>query len=167
MNAVLLDGVRLEEVQCYKYLGVKIDSDHNFKTHVNGIIKNVASKVHNNCKKWKCLTRKAILNVYKAMVVPLYDIGDVVYACTNMPCLKKLQTIQNIGIRVIYNLPSTHNTDQLHEKLKLLKLEDRRKLHLNQLAHWMAQQDRFIDERALPTRAHVEGRKMLELERPK
>lgn len=44
---IKLDGEHLEEITCYKYFGVKLDHELNFKQHVNSIIKNVAGKISN------------------------------------------------------------------------------------------------------------------------
>lgn len=48
-----------------------------------------------------------------------------------------------------------------------MKLHVRRKLHLIQLAHWMAHQNEYLDHRKLTTRAHAEGRRMISQEAPR
>lgn len=68
---------------------------------------------------------------------------------------------------MILSLPSKQNTDESHTKLNLLKLETRRKLHLVQTAHWMAQKKENLDTRKLPTRAHAEGRKIITMNTPR
>lgn len=48
-----------------------------------------------------------------------------------------------------------------------MKLQTRRKLHLVQIAHWMAHEPTLIDHRKLTTRAHAEGRKCIRQETPR
>lgn len=64
-NDMNLNSIPLEEVSTYKYLGLKIDFELNFKTHINGIIKNVANKINIMYKLRKCVTRKALIAIYK------------------------------------------------------------------------------------------------------
>lgn len=58
-----------------------------------------------------------MINIYKAMILPSYDIGDIFYDSANF---KKLQSLQNRALRVILKLPSRQNTKELHNKLSLL-----------------------------------------------
>lgn len=43
--SLLMNGVELENVTSYKYLGVILDVNLNFKQHVNQIIRNVSHKI--------------------------------------------------------------------------------------------------------------------------
>lgn len=109
----------------------------------------------------KCLTPKSIIAVYKSMILPLYDVGDIFYDSANAAYLNKLQILQNRAVRVLLQLPCRQNTDEAHSKLNLMKLKSRRKLHMIQIAHWMAHQNKYWDLRILKTRAHAEGRKSI------
>lgn len=101
------------------------------------------------------------------MILPLFDVGDIFYDSANVSYLNKLQVLQNRATRVLLNLPSRQNTDEAHIKLNLLKLRDRIKLHLIQLAHWMTSKKEFLNSRRLNTRAHVEGRKIITQDTPR
>lgn len=61
--------VVLGEVGSYKYLGVHIDEDLSFSTHIRHVIKNVAHKIYLFCKVRSKLTKKSALDVYKAMIL--------------------------------------------------------------------------------------------------
>lgn len=99
-------------------------------------------------------------------MLPLIDVGDVFYESTTKSLLDKLQCLQNRAIRIIYRFEPRANTDKMHQNMKLLKLRDRRMLHLLQLARWISEHEEYCDARNLPTRAHVQGRKNLKIYRP-
>lgn len=63
-NDIKLNDTILEDVSDYKYLGLKIDNKLNYKVHVNSIIRNVAGKISNLNRIKKCLSHKALINVY-------------------------------------------------------------------------------------------------------
>lgn len=165
-NDIQLNSVLLEEVTSYKYLGVTIDVDLNFKKHINGLIKNVAHKINTMYRIRKCVTIKALIAVYKAMVVPIFDIGDVFYSSSCGSYLDRLQVLQNRAIRIISRIPKRESVKAEHEKLNLLLLKDRRKLHLMQLAQWLVSQEEYRDRRMLSTRAHSEGRRLIKVINP-
>lgn len=160
-----MEGVGLEEVVTYKYLGLIIDNELSFKPHVKMITKQVAHKISLLGKLRIMLTEFAAKSVYKSMIMSLYDIGDVFYCTTNKAHLCKLQTLQNRALRVIYKLGNRENTDSNHDKMGIMKLESRRKLHTIQLASWLATQEQYRDLSTLSTRAHSVGRRNLKLER--
>lgn len=49
--------------------------------------------------------------------------------------------------------------------MNITNLEMRRKLHIMQLASWLASQNEYVDVRTLPMRAHCQGRKNLKMYR--
>lgn len=99
---ILMGNSPLEAVHTYKYLGLLIDSDLSFQPHVRSIIQRVAHKVKLLSNLRRMLTTHAAKNVYKAIILTLFAIGDVFYhSCTNFT-LKKLQVIQNWALRCIF-----------------------------------------------------------------
>lgn len=83
-----------------------------------------------------------------------------------MTALRKLQVLQNMALRIVLKLPSRSNTDHAHQKLNIMRLNTRRKLHITQLAQWLAGHDRYRDKRCLSTRSHAEGRRNIKIMKP-
>lgn len=77
--------------------------------------------------------------------------------------LNKLQTLQNRAVRIVYTLPRRSNTDSYAKKCHLLPLLKRRKLHLIQLASWMAMTEQYRDLRPGSTRSCDQGKKKLKV----
>ncbi len=57
------------------------------------------------------------------------------YSCATQEALNKLQIVQNRACRVILREGKQANVDNMHRRLKLLKLVDCRELHMNCLCH--------------------------------
>ena len=69
-------------------------------------------------------------NVYKTMILPLIEYGDILYDNSNTKLTKKLQTLQNRCLRICsleaYHVPVIY----LHEISNIARLDLRRKMHL-------------------------------------
>lgn len=88
MPTLKMNGIMLENV-----LGVLLDVQLNFKKHVNHIIRSVAHKVYTLGKIRRKLTKKAATDIYKTMILPIMDYGDVFYQAI----LRKAQSIAKQG----------------------------------------------------------------------
>lgn len=166
-NRLHMGETGLEEVTNYKYLGVHIDDDLSFNTHVRSVTKNVAHKIHLLSKIRSKLTKKSAMDVYKVMVLPLFDQGDVFYHGTSQANLNKLQVMQNRAIRIIGKLPRLANVTEESKKYNIIPLVMRRKLHLVQIARWMARQTRYKDHTVAYTRSHACNRVKLKVPFPR
>lgn len=109
--------------------------------------------------------------MYNAMVLPLFDYGDIFFHHAGNRCLvNRLQTLQNSAIRMICKLPKRSSVTNEHISLKLLTLEERRNLHSIQFAyflstfHWNIQQNPGI---SVLTRALNPNRRQLKLFTPR
>lgn len=98
-----LYGSPLEEVDCFKYLGVWFDSKLNWKTHVSKVI----SKTSKVLNVMRCLTgfswgadKGTLLTIYQAMVRSVFDYGCQVYGAAATSVLRKLDVIQFKALRI-------------------------------------------------------------------
>ena len=76
---VNLEGTMLQLVPPYKYLGFQLDSTLSFNYHVNSVSKTVAYKINLLARTRRCLTNDVALKIYKSMILPYFDYGDIVY----------------------------------------------------------------------------------------
>ena len=116
----------LQVVQSYKYLGVTLDSQLNYNLHVNKIISSVSSKLKQFQRMRNFLSIRATVLVYKSIL----EYGDILLSATSKENRKKLQTLQNKGLRCALNKGLDVSSDQLHHEAGLLKLNFRRDQHL-------------------------------------
>ena len=67
----------VEYVDKYEYLGVTIDTNLNFKRHIEKSFNRINNKLYMFSYMRKSLNRKAAITVYKSMVLPCFEYGNV------------------------------------------------------------------------------------------
>lgn len=103
-----------------KYLGVHLDSRLTFTPHINKIREKyfIALKIIYpifNKKSKLNLKNKSLL--YKSCLRPVLTYAAPVWGNTCQTNMKKLQVLQNIGLRIIGNYPHYTRIKYLHEQL--------------------------------------------------
>lgn len=133
-------------VEDYNYLGIWLNSQLSFNKHVNGIISNVSFRLKKLARIRNCLSKKTSVLLYKSMILPIFDYGDIFYThSANKALFNKLQTLQNSAIRTICKLDKRSNTETDEADLGLLRLDKRRLLHCIQLGAILAQDPDNLD----------------------
>ena len=126
ISRLKINGKPIEYVFQYKYLGITIDEILSFHTHLNNTIKIVAHKIFLLHK----IRFYASIRIYKTMILPYLDYGDIFFANTNSKQLKKLQTLQNRALRMCLNTRIDTPTEILHQSVQLPKLNPKRESHI-------------------------------------
>ena len=127
---IKLNNAVLQTVNSYKYLGVTLDSQLNYNLHVNRLISTATGKLKQFQRMRSFLNVKAALLVYKNMLLPLLEYGDILLSATSNVNKKRLQVLQNKGLRCALNKGIETSTDELHRDANLLRLKYRREQHL-------------------------------------
>ena len=136
---IRVDGLPLKTVPTYKYLGVTLDTQLNYNKHVKKIIANVTGKLKQFRRMRFFLDTKAATMVYKNMILPLMEYGDIFLVGTSATNRKRLQVLQNKGLRCALNKGKFTDSDELHVDASLLQLKHRRELHMLNYMYDMAQ----------------------------
>ena len=102
---VQCDGVKLEQVSSYKYLGVMIDSKLSFAENTEYIYTKVVKRTSVLGKSRYFLSQELSLYLYKQLILPLIDYGDVFYDGTTQQNSYTLQKLQNAAFRRILKVP--------------------------------------------------------------
>ena len=92
---ILVEGVTLQIVQTYKYLGITLDSTLTFNYHVRTVTNMISYKANLLAKVRKFLHKEVAIKIYKSMILPYFDYGDVIYGSASQESLDKLQRLQN------------------------------------------------------------------------
>lgn len=105
-----------------KYLGLVFDKKCNYSLHVDHAINraNVAFRMLYpllNRKSKLCIRHKKI--IYTGVIRPILTYGCPVWSSCANSHKNKLQIIQNKNLKVIYNLPRRHHTDELHDTAEI------------------------------------------------
>jgi ribonuclease HI len=103
----------IEWVSEFKYLGVIIDKNLNFSSH----IKYTAKRVRSRLNAMRAITglpgganSQVLRKVYQATIRPILDYGCIVVSFASPYARKQLETLQNQAIRTILGAPPWSNT---------------------------------------------------------
>ena len=70
---------QLEREQVYKYLGIYLDSQLNFNKHIDYVNRITSHKIFVLAKIRHFIDQRTALFIYKSMISPIFDYGDIVY----------------------------------------------------------------------------------------
>ena len=142
----------LDRVHIYKYLGITLDSHLNFKKHIMDCRKTSAHKVYMLSKVRRYIDQETSIHLYKSMIMPVIDYGDIVYSGAPCTILEKLQKIQNRALRIClqadYHLPVI----TMHQRTNVPNLKVRRYAHLNNYIYSRKQDTEYLVTREVRTR---------------
>ncbi len=125
----------IEEVNSFKYLGVMLDKFLNFDVHAEYISKKISQRLASLARSRKFMTPATSLQLYKSLIVSLFDYCDTVYLGMSQRDLNHLQILQNKACRVILKRGRFSNSLELHHELHIPLLSQRRELHLLVMVH--------------------------------
>ena len=165
-----INGVEIERAKTYTYLGIKLDEQLSLDTHANCLIKRVATKVYQLKRIRSFVTKKAALLIYKNMILPVLEYGDIFLHSASQKVRKKLQVLQNRALKCALSKDKLCNTEEIHIEAKLLKLKDRRHVHVLLHMFQLAQMPNFKlwkMHQPVGTRTRSSKKKLLTSRRPK
>ena len=92
---ISLNNVQVERVSHQKHLGIILDEKLNFKEHIDSTILKVKGGIAVIKKLKYSLPRKSLITIYKALLRPLLDYGNIIYDQPhNESVCEKLQSVQ-------------------------------------------------------------------------
>ena len=121
----------IQQVPSYKYLGVTLDTSLTFKLQIQQTINKVSHKLYIISKIRQFLTVKSAILIYKTMILPYFDYGDIIYMFSNKSELNKLERLQERCINICTRTYGRDNIDNIRATHKLPTLEKRRTCHIN------------------------------------
>ena len=117
----------IESVSSQKHLGMILDTKLNFQEH----IKNILTKFNKNIgllrKLQKMLPRRSLLTIFKSLVRPNLDYGDVIYDQSyNNTFHQKIESRQYNAALAMTDVISGSSREKLYQELGLESLRQRR-----------------------------------------
>ena len=149
------DDTSIDFVHQYKYLGVILDSHLTFNKHLNNIIKITAHKINLLSKVRQYLTEFASITIYKTMILPYFDYGDILFINCSKKQLNKLDHLQKRAIKICLRLGQNTPEDMLLRSAKVAKLIDRREAHLLNFMYRKKDCIALLDIKKVNTRARA------------
>jgi exonuclease III len=103
MIPIEIDDEPIEFVSTFKYLGVIIDNHLRFDEHVTYIIRKVATKINYLGRMSRILSKNTKKLIYNCIIAPHFDYCASILWNASNENVKKLQLLQNRGMRTILN----------------------------------------------------------------
>ena len=125
-----IDNTQKQRVRTFTYLGVVLDEQLTYEAHIKQTISRVSAKLYQLRRIRQYVTDRAALLIYKNMILPILEYGDLYMHSANMEHRKKLQTLQNRALKCALNRDKRYSTKLLHSEARILKLNLRRKKHI-------------------------------------
>ena len=152
-----LGNTSLENVKEYTYLAVTIDSHLTFQSYGESMINRINLKISYLRKIRKYMTIDSALLLYKGTILPILEYADFVYDIDIKYINKRLQTIQNTGLYIVFNqhietYDLKDSTEAIHRRAGLYRLKHRRKMHMISFIYNYIENQDLLDVRDIKTR---------------
>ena len=121
-----LDGIQIEVVPEFNFLGLLFDSKLSFIPHINKCLKALNLLRVVSSMDWGA-DRNVLLRLYRTLVRSKLDYGCIVYGSARKSYLRKLDSIRNQGLRLALGAFRTSPVNSLYAEANEPSLNLRRK----------------------------------------
>lgn len=152
-----MDGVIVDAVTEFNYLGVTLDCNLEFTKQMNNNIRRANHKIY-LLSKFRCyLDEKMALNLYKAMVLPHVEFCNALLLGCSEKEKKKIQKTQNRGLKVALKRDRLYSTTLLHQEAGMLSWEARAFMALNRLMFKYKYNGEFLQDKLVKMTRQAAG----------
>ena len=126
--SLTMNGSDLELVSSVKLLGVEIDHDLSFTSHVEKVCKKLSQRIGILKKIRSCLTMQQRLLYYNAMIKPVLNYVSTVWTSCNKENLGHVLKMQKRAARVICNAHGKASSVKLFNRLQWVPFYEEAKI---------------------------------------
>ena len=132
---VQIDNTIIEKKSTVKYLGVLIDDDLKFTSHINNVTNTVSRNVGLICKIRYFLETKQLLQLYNAIILPYINYCCLIWGIGYAHNTQKLLTLQKRAMRIIDGIHPPQSANPVFKKYNILKIQDVAKMQILLVMH--------------------------------
>ena len=132
---ISINGSLLENVNSFKYLGIHIDDQMKWATHINYVAGKLASATGMLYKLRKFLTMPVLRMVYFSLFQSYLQYGIISWGNASTTLLRRLEVLQNKAVRSICNAPFRSRLDPLYHRCGIIKLGHIHEFEVLKLMH--------------------------------
>ena len=121
-----INNTALHRESLYNYLGIYLDASLNFNKHIDYVNKVTSHKIFMLSKIRAYMDQRTAIYIYKSMIMPIFDYGDIIFEGGNKNRLDKLKCTQNRGLKICMNIRNKIGTVDLHRLAGVAQLYVRR-----------------------------------------
>lgn len=116
-----LNGIALEQVNVFNFLGTTLDSNLSWKPHINKIACKISKVVGILSRLMSFIPNSVLLNIYNALIVPHLNYSILNWGFANT---KRILILQKKAIRKITGSAFKDHSAILFKSLNLLRIDD-------------------------------------------
>lgn len=119
---IKINGVLINRVLEYKYLGIWFDQHLNWNKHINHVVKKIAHSTYliRKCKEF--FPRNILFKLYYSFFYPHINYGISVWGNTSNNNLNRIRVLQKRVLKSVYNVNLWSSSIPLYQKSKLLNI---------------------------------------------
>ena len=135
-KTIFLNGIHIQTKKDHTHLGITLSRNMQWTSHIDRILERVNQRLGVlQCLKFS-LSRDCLSHLYKTMILPIMDYGDVIYDNCNEKNSHSLELVHNKAARMVSGAFFTTNVSRLlNEELGWESLKSRRHRHKIYLFH--------------------------------
>ena len=119
---IFLDGCKLTRVQDAKFLGITLDENLTWRSHINTVCKICSRNIGVLNKLKLFLPKPALYQLYCTLILPYLSYGIVLWGTAYKTDLDRLVKLQKRAVRIISNSSYLSHTKPLFEKYNMLDI---------------------------------------------
>ena len=126
LPVISFNGIEVELVISYQYLGIILASQLKFDKHVDYLKRKLNTKMRCLGRIRQYIPEELALQLYSSLILPHLDYGDIIYDAMSTTLSNQLQVVQNNCLRICLKRDRMTHVPELHTDSKVNKLDDRR-----------------------------------------
>jgi len=103
--SLTISNFLIEQVSSTKSLGVSIDENFSWNTHIETVCKKISSALGLIKRIRDFVPFYILLNIFNGLVKPQFDYCSLVWDCCSLSLAEKLQKLQNRAARILLSAP--------------------------------------------------------------
>ena len=121
---IYIDLYKIERKACVKYLGVHIDENLKWKTHIASVASILSRNIGIMGRARHFLSARELILLYNSLVLPYLNYCVAIWGANYPSNVKRLKLLQKRAMRIIDKKPYLYPTNSLFIKYNILKFED-------------------------------------------
>jgi hypothetical protein len=121
---IYINNEKLNIVQHTKFLGLILDSQLNWKLHLEQVTKKVSKVIGIIMRAKQLLNKKTLVQLYFSFAYPYLIYGNLIWGSASATAIWPLFKTQKTIIRIIGNIRRRNTTINECKKLKIIRLPD-------------------------------------------
>ena len=118
-------GNVIEKANSFKYLGIQLDPKLSFHDHVEYIYRKMVPRLKMLAKIRNITGQGMSMYLYKALLLPILDYGDIIFDCLMQRDNARLQSLQNSALHIVLRADRRMSVMAMHRELNVDLLENR------------------------------------------